>query len=209
MPRSMPQPVILLHGLLMRSPALWLLARRLRRRGFEPFLFDYPTLWRSPGVAMERLALRLYPFEKEKVHVVAHSLGGLIALETMNRYQKLPPGRVVCLGTPLTGSSAARGLAKQGLGFLNGKSGALLRGGLPQLPANRQVGVIAGSHSMGLGRHFAAFDGVNDGTVAAWETRLPGLDDHLVVPVSHSGMVFSPLVAELTANFLDVGVFRP
>lgn len=209
MPRSMPQPVILLHGLMMRSPALWLMARRLRRRGFQPFLFDYPTLWRSPGVAMERLALRLYPFEQEKVHVVAHSLGGLVALETMNRYQKLPPGRVVCLGTPLTGSSAARGLAKQGLGFLNGKSAALLRGGLPQLPANRQVGAIAGSHSMGLGRHFGAFDGVNDGTVAVWETKLPGLADHLVLPVSHSGMVFSPLVAELAANFLEVGVFRP
>lgn len=205
----MPQPVILLHGLMMRSPALWLMARRLRRRGYEPLLFDYPTLWRNPGEAMERLALRLYPFEKQKVHVVAHSLGGLIALETINRYQGLPPGRVVCLGTPLAGSSAARGLAEKGFGLLNGKSGALLRGGLSQLPHNRQVGVIAGAHSMGLGRYFGTFDGVNDGTVAVWETRLPGLGDHLVLPTSHSGMVFSGLVAELTANFLDVGVFRP
>lgn len=205
----MPQPVILLHGLLMRGPALWPLARRLRRRGYQPLLFDYPTLWRSPAEAMERLALRLYPYEQQKVHVVAHSLGGLIALETLNRYQRLPPGRVVCLGTPLAGSSASRGLSTRGLGLLNGRSGPLLRGGLSQLPHNREIGVIAGSHSLGLGRMFGSFDGLNDGTVAVWETRLPGLSDHLVVPISHSGLMFSGLIGELTANFLDVGVFRP
>lgn len=205
----MPQPVILLHGLMMRSPALWPLAHRLRRRGFQPLLFGYPTLWKSPAEAMERLALRLYSYEQEKVHVVAHSLGGLIALETINRYQKLPPGRVVCLGSPLAGSSSARGLADRHLGFVSGKSGPLLRGGLSHLPHNREIGVIAGSHSFGMGKWFGPFDGVNDGTVAVWETRLPGLSDHLVMPVSHSGMVFSAQVAELTANFLDVAVFRP
>ena len=205
----MAQPVILLHGLMMRSPALWLLAKRLRKRGFEPLLFGYAALWKSPGKAMERLALRLYPFERQKVHVVAHSLGGLIALETMNRYQGLPPGRVVCLGSPLAGSAAARGLADRHLGFLYGKSGILLRGGLAQLPLKREIGVIAGSHSIGLGRYIGPFDGPNDGTVAVWETRLPGLSDHLVVPVSHSAMVLSNLVANLTANFLEVGVFRP
>jgi pimeloyl-ACP methyl ester carboxylesterase len=205
----MPQPVILLHGLLMRGPALWPLARLLRRRGFDPILFDYPTLWRAPTISMEQLAMRLYPFGAGKVHVVGHSLGGLVALETLNRYQGLPPGRVACLGTPLAGSSAARGLAAKGLGLLNGRSGPLLRGGLSQLPMNREVGVIAGSHSLGLGRYFGPFDGLNDGTVAVWETRLPGLSDHLVVPISHSGLMFSRQVGEFVANFLEFGVFRP
>ena len=78
-----------------------------------------------------------------------------------------------------------------------------------QLPSRRQVGMIAGARSFGLGKFFGAVDGLNDGTVAVWETRLPGLTDHAVIQASHSGMIFSPLTAELTANFLETGYFRP
>ena len=150
--------------------------------------------------------MRLYSLGPEPVHVVAHSLGGLIALETLRAYQDLPKGRVVCMGVPLAGSVAARGLAAKHLGSLIGKSGPLLRAGVAQVP-NREVGMIAGSRSLGLGRWFGDFDGINDGTVAVWETRLPGLTDHRVLPVSHSGMVFSPRVADLAVSFLRHGHF--
>ena len=203
------EPVLLLHGLLMRSPALVPMALRLRKRGFAPIIFSYSTLWRAPAQAMERLAMRLYAFSEGPVHLVAHSLGGLVAAETLNRYQDLPGGRLVCLGSPIAGSAAARGLLARRLSFISGKSGSLLRGGLMQLPSRRQVGMIAGARSFGLGKFFGAVDGLNDGTVAVWETRLPGLTDHAVIQASHSGMIFSPLTAELTANFLETGYFRP
>ena len=205
----MSEPVLLLHGLLMRRPALWLLARRLRARGFAPVLFDYPTLWQSPAVAMEKLALHLYSLDAGPVHIVAHSLGGLIAVQTCNQFQRLPPGRIVCLGSPLAGSSAARGLADKNLGWIAGRSGPLLRGGLAQLPPGRQIGMVAGVRSLGLGRWFGQLDGPNDGTVALWETQLPGMAAHVTVPSSHSGLVLSPLVAELTSNFLETGYFQP
>ena len=201
--------VLLMHGLLMRSPALLPLSWRLQKAGFAPEFFSYSTLWRSPGEAMERLAMRLYAMGPEPVHIVAHSLGGLIALETLNRYQKLPPGRVVCLGSPIAGSAAARGLASRGLGLASGKSGALLRGGLVALPPGRQVAVVAGAKSVGLGKLFSTFDGQNDGTVMVWETRLPGLLDHAIIESSHSGLVFSEQAAKLAATFLEYGHFRP
>ncbi|MGH8029353.1 MAG: esterase/lipase family protein [Arenimonas sp.] len=202
-----PETVLVLHGLMMRSPALWPLAHRLRQRGYATLTFDYGTIFGSPARAMERLAMLLYGHSPGPVHVVAHSLGGLIALETMNQYQKLPPGRVVCLGSPLAGSSSARNLAHRNLGLLSGRSGPLLRGGLQQLPA-REVGVIAGARSLGLGRMFGRFDGLNDGTVAVWETRLPGLKEHIVLPVSHTGLIFDRRVASMVADFLEVGYFR-
>ncbi|KFN43104.1 alpha/beta fold hydrolase [Arenimonas oryziterrae] len=205
----MPETVLILHGLMMRSPAMLPLASRLRRRGFEPRLFGYSTLWQNPAKAMEKLAMRLYAYGDQPVHLVAHSLGGLVAVETLNRYQQLPPGRLVCLGSPLAGSTAARGLFDRGLGFVSGRSGPLLRGGLIQLPEKHQVGAIAGSRSLGMGKYFGHFDGLNDGTVAVWETRMPGLGDHAVIPSSHSGLAFSPLAAELAANFLETGHFRP
>lgn len=205
----MPETVLLLHGLMMRSPALLPLAARLQRRGFRVRLFGYSTLWQRPGKAIERLALRLYAYGDSPVHLVAHSLGGLVAAETLSRYQRLPPGKLVCMGSPIAGSAAARGLADHGLGFLSGRSGPLLRGGLIQLPPGRRVGMIAGSRSLGLGKYFGSLDGINDGTVGLWETRLPGLADHIVVPCSHSGLAFSAEVAELAGNFLDHGAFRP
>jgi pimeloyl-ACP methyl ester carboxylesterase len=204
----MPVPVLLLHGLMMRSPALLPLALRLRRRGFSPTIFSYSTLWRTPGLAMERLAMRLYAFGEGPVHLVAHSLGGLIAAETINRYQGLPSGRLVCLGSPIAGSAAARGLAERRLGAISGKSGALLRGGLIELPRKREIGMIAGTRSLGLGRYFGNFDCINDGTVTVWETRLPGLAEHTVIPSSHSGLIFNNQVAQMVANFLEYGHFR-
>lgn len=205
----MSEPVLLLHGLMMRSPALLPLALRLRRRGFAPLVFSYSTLWRAPGLAMERLAMRLYAMGEGPVHMVAHSLGGLIAAETINRYQNLPVGRVVCMGSPIAGSAAARGLAERRLGMVSGRSGSLLRGGLIELPRKREIGMIAGTRSLGLGRLFGNFDSVNDGTVAVWETRLPGLADHVVIPSSHTGLVFSGQAADLAATFLEYGRFRP
>jgi len=142
------------------------------------------------------------------VHLVGHSLGGLMAVETLNQYQKLPSGRVVCLGSPLAGSATARILHEKNLSFMTGKSGPLLRGGLMQVPESRQVGVIAGAKGRGLGQILRKFDGLHDGTVAVWETRIPGLTEHLVVPFSHTGLVFSKEVAEHTANFLESGRFE-
>jgi pimeloyl-ACP methyl ester carboxylesterase len=201
--------VLLLHGLMMRSPALLPLAWRLRKRGFAPEIFSYSTLWRAPGLAMERLAMRLYAMGPEPVHLVAHSLGGLVAAETLNCYQNLPPGRLVLIGSPIAGSSAARGLAAHSLGAIAGRSGPLLRGGLAVLPPNRRIGMIAGARSLGLGKLFCSFDGLNDGTVAVWETRMPGLAGHVVNQASHSGLVFSEQAAALAANFLETGHFQP
>ena len=201
----MTESVVLLHGLLMRRPAMMPLAMRLRGHGFSPILFAYSSLWQSPAKAMERLAMRLYGMEGP-VHLVGHSLGGLIALETLNQYQQLPPGRVVCLGSPIAGSSAARGLADLGFGLVTGRSSRLLRGGLIQVP-KREVGAIAGGRSMGMGKWLSRLDQPNDGTVAVWETRLPGLADHLVIRSSHTGLAFSAEAALHTAHFLRHGYF--
>jgi pimeloyl-ACP methyl ester carboxylesterase len=202
------ETVLLLHGLLMRRPALLPLAHRLRRRGYAPSLFTYSTLLDTPDKAMAALAERLYALGRTgPVHIVAHSLGGLVALETCNRYAGLPPGRVVCLGSPLGGSAAARGLLRHRLGPMSGRSGPLLRAGLTRLPQDREIGMVAGTRSIGLGRFFGKLPGDNDGTVAVAETRVPGLAAHATLPVSHSGLVFSAPVAALVERFLHDGRF--
>ena len=183
------------------------MAWRLRARGFEPLLFAYSTLWREPEDAIQSLAARLRALAGPPVHVLGHSLGGVIALQTLRRFPDLSVARVLCLGSPIAGSGAAQGLQQKGMGFISGRSGPLLRAGLPELPAGHEIGMIAGDKAMGLGRLFGQFEGPSDGTVAVAETRLPGLAAHTLIHASHSGLIMSRRAAGLSARFLATGRF--
>ena len=56
---------------------------------------------------------------------------------------------------------------------------------------DRELGCIAGTRPMGLGRFFARFDEDCDGTIGVSETKLPGHTAHVTLPVSHMGMLMS------------------
>ncbi|MBB5207177.1 esterase/lipase family protein [Chiayiivirga flava] len=204
----MSDPVLILHGLWMRAPAMQPLARRLRADGFAPATFDYASRAVDPEASCRRLAERIGAFDGRPVHLVGHSLGGLLALETLTRHVGLAVGRVVCLGSPLRGASAAAELSRHAsTRWFLGRSADLLRRGARLDRADTQIGMIAGTRRLGLGRFFARFDGPHDGTVALAETRIDGLADHVAIPATHSGLIFSPQAAVLTARFLREGRF--
>jgi hypothetical protein len=71
----------------------------------------------------------------------------------------------------------------------------------------REVGSIAGTTPVGLGRLVANFKEPNDGTVAVAETKLPGLKDHLCMAHSHSTMVVAKDAADQVVAFLQRGEF--
>ncbi|MET0582972.1 MAG: alpha/beta fold hydrolase [Pseudoxanthomonas sp.] len=200
--------VLLLHGIWNAKAWLAPLARRLRAEGFEVEVFGYPSVFGGPDIAVPRLIDRLRG--GEPVAVLGHSLGGLIALEALQREPNLPVTRVVCLGSPLRGSDAARGLAgRPWTSPALGRSAGLLQRGFERWDGTPSVGMVAGNVPHGLGRHFARFEGESDGTVSLEETRLPGLADHCVVASSHSGLVFSADAARQATHFLNHGRFAP
>jgi hypothetical protein len=69
------------------------------------------------------------------------------------------------------------------------------------------LGIVAGNQPIGLGQLLAHFKEDNDGTVAVSETCMPGASDHIVLPVSHLGMLVSARVARQTGLFLTRGRF--
>ncbi len=144
------------------------------------------------------------------MHVLAHSLGGLVTLETLAKERDLPPGRAVLLGSPVQGSRAARAFASwplgpQILGSLAVRQLTRAPGRRWELP--REIGVIAGARSAGLGRLLANLPQPNDGTVSLDETHLPGAAAELVLDVSHIGMLVSQPVAREAGRFLARGAF--
>lgn len=201
----MTRRVILLHGLWMPRASMRWHAARLVEAGFAPTLFSYATVAGGPEAAVPSLVKRL---NNGDTHILAHSLGGLVALRALQLHPQLPVRRMVCLGSPLCGSAAATGLARWPFTAASlGRSAELLQHGCKPWAGPAEVAVIAGRMPVGLGRLFGRLDGDNDGTVAVAETRLPGLADHAVIAASHSGFLFSAEAARYAIAFFQHGQF--
>jgi hypothetical protein len=81
-------------------------------------------------------------------------------------------------------------------------------GPLPRWDLPFDLGIIAGTRSLGLGRLAAPrMPKPNDGAVSLGETRIQGAKEYLDLPVSHSGMLLSSRVASSAANFFRFGRF--
>jgi pimeloyl-ACP methyl ester carboxylesterase len=203
--------VVLVHGLWMTGlESGWLRGRLRDEYGFDTRQYSYHTVQIGLDDNVRQLHDFLADVPGETVHVVGHSLGGLLALHTLTRFPDHRRGRVVCLGSPLRGSSAARAMA--GLPFGEEILGATMRdavlsGGMAEYRGKREVGVIAGTLGVGLGIVIENLPNPNDGTVAVEETKLPGIKDHLELAVSHTGLLVSSQVASQTAYFLRHGEF--
>jgi len=208
--KPMTEHVILLHGVWMRGLTLFSLARRLRSAGYTVDVFDYASVFGDSTRTCERLRTRMREVEAERVHLVGHSLGGILALEATRRMRDLPRGHIVCLGPPLKGSSVARLLAHfPGGRWILGSNRNVLVAGVERWDGSRPVGVVAGQMPFGLGVTIGALTAPHDGTVTVEETRLGGLADHCTVDATHTGLLFSSDVAELTVGFLRNGRFAP
>ena len=204
------EAVLLLHGLWMNSVAMLYLALALDDAGFAAESLNYHSMRGTLPEHVVALADRVAGTAAETVHLVAHSLGGIVALDYLQGKRDSRIGRVVLLGAPVGGSHAARAFAdRPGGEWMLGRSTDIWRSGnRAQLDRTACVGAIAGSSPFGLGSMFMDVPEPSDGVVTVEETRLPGLSDHLVLPVSHSGMLISQEVARQTAAFLRDGRFE-
>ena len=201
------------HGLWMPGAESTLLARRLAaERGYRPLVFHYRSVSDSMDAVTAALQRMLSRIEAPRVHLLGHSLGGLVILRCLERYPMAQPGRVLFLGTPCGGSAAARRFGAWPLGrrmLGRAVSQELLGERQRRWELERELGIIAGTAPWGLGRLLLKFAGANDGTVAVSETAIPGAKSRLCLPVTHSSMLLSTRVAREIGNFFEHGCFGP
>lgn len=172
--------------------------------------FRFSAASSGMGSITSRLAEFVRELAAPEVHFVGHSLGGLVIHRFLERFPEQPPGRVVFLGTPSVASRAAEHASRFApIAHLMGQSVAeeLLQPRERRWTHTHPLGIVAGTQPIGLGQLLAQFREDNDGTVAVTETRMPGATDHIVLPVSHLGMLVSTRVAHETGLFLTQGHF--
>jgi len=203
--------VVYVHGLWMTGIESLLLRRRLaRQRGYRFQVFHYRSVRAPLAQILSALRDAIDAVDAPQVHLLGHSLGGLLIQRCLARYPMRQPGRVVLLGSPLAGSRAAREFARSGWGrtLLGAASAAELLSETPRRwDAGRELGIIAGTLPIGFGRLLLKFDEDSDGTVGLSETRIAGAAGFLPVRTTHSGLLWSAQVARETGSFLEYGCF--
>lgn len=203
------ESVILIHGLWMRGLVLTPLQRWLRADGFAVRRFSYPSWQGSLTDNVHLLSSFVSDSPGSVIHLVAHSLGGLVALKMLLAEHDARIGRVVLLGTPYAGCHCGDSAAATPV--LAALVGRTLEewSWLPcsALPPSVEVGVIAGTRGIGLGRLIPGLACPNDGMVAVSETHIAEARDSITLNVSHSGMLVSRACAGQIAKFLKTGSF--
>ena len=201
--------IVLVHGLWNRGWMMARMAKRLRTRGHHVRVFSYPT--RADD--LDGHADQLHNFVRAEVtadcHLVGHSMGGLVILNMLSRYDDLPAGRVVLMGTPVKGSNVVKRMERlPGQGFIFGKARENLLKGFQLSPTGYETGMIRGTREFGFGQITGRQDEPNDGSVCVSETELKGLKDTVDLDVSHSEMLISAEVVEQVDHFLLCGKFK-
>lgn len=210
--------VILLHGLARKGGSMGRLAAAARREGYVTCSPTYPGRRRSIADLVTFLAPTVAAFEttfEGPVHFVTHSLGGLVTRALIQVQRPARLGRVVMLAPPNAGSEVADLVYRVGLNrvFL-GPAGLHLRTARADdhdrlLGAiDFELGVIAGNRAFDPIFPRLIFRRPNDGKVAVASTRVAGMADYIVLPVSHPLMRYDARVAMQTMAFLNTGRFR-
>lgn len=203
------ETVILVHGLWMHGVAMLPQQHWLGRHGFAVRRFSYPSMRRGLQHNAQALARFVAASDGATIHLTGHSLGGLVILYMLAQHADPRIRRVVLMGSPCMACHCAAVLTR--IPLLNALLGHTLPDWLalprPSPPAAVEIGVLAGSRSVGLGRIIPGLPRPNDGVVSVAETRLPEARDSIVLDVSHTGMLFSRACADQTAAFLGNGSF--
>ncbi|MEE9332521.1 MAG: alpha/beta fold hydrolase [Granulosicoccaceae bacterium] len=201
--------VVLVHGIWMNGLMMSFLAKQLNKRGFDSVTISYRSLKKAPAENAERVHELIKKLPNKRVHLVGHSLGGIVILHLLDRYDDIPDGRVVLMGSPVRGSAFARQLAaNRWSSLLLGRSvDAGVLGGAPVYQDKRELGIIRGTIRLGAAALVRKPGETNDGVVSESETMISGANDYTDLPLSHSMLIFSRRSANLVAHFLNHGCF--
>lgn len=207
--------VILLHGLARTEHSFSKMEKTLTDSGYVVINNSYP----STKFEIEQLAEKAIPEsiqecpENSTIHFVAHSMGGILIRQYLSVHELENLGKVVMLGPPNKGSEITDKLKNVPVyELINGPAGMEL--GTDSLstpnelgPVNFDLGIIAGTRTFNPILS-TMLPNPDDGKVSVENTKLPGMKDHIELPVTHTFMMKNKEVIEQVVHFLRNGTFE-
>jgi pimeloyl-ACP methyl ester carboxylesterase len=193
--------VVLIHGLAALPFVMRPLARSLHESFGRVVNWGYPSLWsriERHGHELAELLRRLDAGHGPgRIHLIGHSMGGIIGRVALAEYTPGRMGRFIMLAPPNRGSHVARRLAPI-LGRIcpplhqlaDHDSSFVCTLPLPSVP---ELGIIAAQ---------------GDFMVFEPSTRLGCERDHIVLPGLHSSLLWRKETADQVRYFLEQGAFR-
>ncbi len=210
--------IVLLHGILRSKYDMALLETFFKKNGYTTLNILYPS--------REHNLEDLSEFVHEKIvaspdfndslpmNFVTHSMGGLITRYYIAQHKPKNLGKVVMLGPPNTGSEFADWLLETEI--LSPLFQKIFGPASQQLSTTHKhidtsidypLGVIAGNKSINPLSPWV-LDGEHDGVVPVERTKIEGMADHIVMPATHSFMMFNPDVMHQALHFLNHDKFE-
>lgn len=202
----------MLHGILRSKTDMMMLGKFFKKNGYNIVNVLYPSrkekLEDLSDFVHDKIINSPHYNKDIAMNFVTHSMGGLIARYYIARQKPENLGKVVMLSPPNTGSEFADWLSETKILAPIFKS--VFGPASAQLTTNYQhidgditypLGIIAGSLSINPLSPWI-LDGENDGMVPVERTKIGGMMDHIIIPTTHTLMMFNKNVMQQSLYFL-------
>ena len=205
-----------MHGIARTYRCMRSLSNYLKAQGYQVLNVGYPSTRFPLERLIEHVHRKVEVFNRDhqrKIHFVGYSMGGLLARGVIHKHRPPNLGRVVQLASPNQGSEVADfwknnflfkwifGPAGQELGTKEKNMDQILG------PVDFELGVISGNRTWDPISSML-IQGPNDGKVSVESTKVPGLTDHIIIPATHTFIIYNREAWNQTLHFLVNGKFN-